>query len=95
MAKIVCDTDAVRTAGKDIVAEAENMAGDYDESSKKIEEITSGWEAESKDSFASAEWQRAQVVMNDVATLANFGFFLQYIADSIDELEEQLATIDM
>ena len=45
-----------------------------------------------KESYVEAELQRAQTTVNSVESLRNFGYYLQFVADTIDETEEELAS---
>ncbi len=92
MAKYACDTDAVRKAGKKIVKIADDTAADYINSVENIDGLLQNWGGEAQESYVEAELQRAQTTVNSVESLRNFGYYLQFVADTIDETEEELAS---
>ena len=92
MAKYACDTAAVLKAGKAVVKIADDAEQKYMNSVENIDASLQDWGGEAQDSYVEAELQRAQATINDIASLRNFGYYLQFVAKTIDETEEELAS---
>lgn len=92
MAKYACDTAAVLKAGKKIVEIAEDTSSNYLDSVEKMDASLQNWSGDAQDSYLNAELQRAQTTINSLESLRNFGFYLQFVAKTIDEAEDELAS---
>ena len=92
MAKYACDTEAVFKAGKKIVKIADDTTNDYMNSIEKIDLSLKDWSGDAQESYLDAELQRAQTTITDIESLRNFGYYLQFVAKTIDQAEEELAS---
>lgn len=95
MAKYVCDFDAVRDAGEKLATTASEMQSSIDTYSTTIEGDLEGWESASKTSYMAAnEEQKAKAKsVNEYAT--KMSEYVIMVADKIEDLENELASINI
>lgn len=95
MAKYVCDFQAVRDAATKLGQTAGDMTASIDTYSSTIESDLEGWESASKTSYMVAnEEQKAKIKsVNEYAT--NMSEYIKLVADSIEQLENELANLNI
>ena len=95
MPKFVCDFATVKSAGKSIATSASDIRTSISTYSSKIEENLAGWDSTTKTSFVSVNEEEVTKAngMSDYAE--KLGQFIEEAATKIEELEEELAQIDI
>lgn len=95
MAKYVCDFEQVYSIGEKVcesVSELETSVNNY---SSRIESDLSSWSGITKDSFVSTNKETVQKTTTDLSFVKDLGEFIKSSSKSIQELEEQLATLSI
>lgn len=92
MAELLCDFEAVKTAGKNLI----DASGDYDSAistyDSGIDNDLAGWVSSAKNAFQ--EQKTAQVAASKVVALQTkaVGEYVKACAEAIEELEQELAS---
>lgn len=95
MAKYVCDFEQVYAVGEKVcesVTELETAVSTY---SSHIDSDLSTWSGVAKDSFTTTNKEQVQSTTTDLAYVKDLGEFIKSSSKSIQELEEQLATLNI
>lgn len=93
MAELVCDFEAVKAAGKNLI----DASGDYDSAistfDTTIESDLKGWQSSSKSVFESQK--QGQVAASKAASAQTkaVGEYIKGCAEAIEELDNELASL--
>ena len=93
MAKYVCDFEQVYAIGEKVceaVTELETSIGTY---STNIDSDLSSWTGTAKDSFTRTKGEQVELAKKDFTYIKELGEFIKSSSKSIQELEEQLASL--
>ncbi len=92
MPKYVCDYDEVKKIGKNLCKTATEIKSSVKSYVSKIDNDLSEWDSAAKNSFSSVNQTQAAATTADAEYTSKLGEFIQVSADSIQQLDEQLAS---
>ena len=95
MAKYVCDVEQVTAIGEKVVQTVGELETSVNSYSSRIESDLNGWSGESKTSFNATNAEQVKQATTDLSYVKELGEFIKSAAKSIQELEEQLATLSI
>ena len=93
MAKYVCDFDTVKKVGEDIIQAANELASSSTTYASKINSDLAGWNGTAKNTFMTQCDAEVSSHTAQSKELIEFGEFIVKTAQSIEELDNSLATI--
>ena len=95
MPKYVCDFSQVTAAGDKLVDAASEMMSSANQYSSKIKSDLSGWNGQAKASFSNQCDSLVSETVQKAEYIKSFGEFIKGASKSIQELDEQLATLSI
>lgn len=95
MAKYVCDFEAVTSAGEKICQAASDIDSSVSNYSSNIESDLSGWSGTAKSSFQSSNTQLVSTANENAEYINSLGKFIKKASESIEQLEEELASLSI
>ncbi|MBP5678857.1 MAG: hypothetical protein J6X28_03415 [Bacilli bacterium] len=95
MAKYVCDFEQVYSIGEKVVETATTLESSVATYASKIESDLSTWSGIAKDSFSKTNSEQVSVAKEDVTYVKELGEFIKAASQSIQKLEEELATLSI
>ncbi len=95
MTKYVCDFGQVKSAGEKMCTMASDLQSSVSNYSSKIEGDLSSWDGVAKSSFSSQCTEQVQVAMQTAQQAEALGEFMKNAAQSIQDLDEQLAGLSI
>lgn len=95
MAKYVCEFGSVISAGQKIIEAANDLTNAANTYSSKIESDLAGWSGEAKSSFSATCTSQVQATLAKAAEISAFGEFVVKAAQSIQQLDDQLASLSI
>jgi len=95
MAKYVCDYGAVVSAGQSLIQAASELTSATNNYSSKITSDLSTWSGEAKSAFMSQCESQVAATLQKAQTISEFGEFIVKAAQSIQELDDQLASLSI
>lgn len=95
MAKYVCDFGQVKSAGEKLCSAASDLQSSISNYGSRIESDLSSWNGSAKSSFSSTCAEQVESAMQTAQQMENLGEFIKNAAQSIQDLEEQLAGLSI
>ena len=95
MSKFVCDYAQVSAAGDKVIEAANELLQATSTYSSNMSQDISGWSGEAKTTFASQSSDREQVAVSQAKRMSEFGEFIKEASSKIEELDENLAGIQI
>ena len=95
MAKYVCDFAEVQAAGEKLCQTASDMTSAIDTYSSTIESDLSTWTGTAKSSFESTNTTQVTTAKADAQYINALGEFVKKASQSIQSLEEELASLSI
>lgn len=92
MPKLVCDFEAVKTIGDNLIKTAGEMTDSLKTYSGNIDNDLSGWNSPAKNSFTSANTTQVTTANANAELATKLGEFIKLGAESIQKLDEELAS---
>ena len=93
MPKYVCDFDTVKKVGQDVISAANEMNSSSNTYGSRISTDLSGWNGQAKATFITQCTDEVNRVVTKSKDVLEFGEFIVKSAQSIEELDNSLATI--
>lgn len=96
MPKYVCDIETVRKRGKEIEGFSDELLDELVKLSKagKDHLSSANWTGDAKDSFAVTYKKVGSYAGGNAYYLKSLGQYIQAVADGIEEIENNLGSID-
>lgn len=95
MAKYVCDFAEVISAGEKLCSAANSLKTDVQNYDTSITSDLSAWSGEAKNSFISQCAGQVELAIEKTKKLQETGEFIKSSAESIQNLESQLASLNI
>ena len=95
MAKYVCDFEQVKTNGEKICKAASGISSAISTYSSKIDSSLSKWEGDAADSFENTNSSQVQTSSTNAKNINSFGEFIKEVAQNIEDLENELAGLNI
>jgi len=95
MAKYVCEFGSVISAGQSLIQAASDLTSATNNYSSKINSDLSGWEGTAKSSFMTQCTTQTEAALKKAQEIQAFGEFVVKAAQSIQELDESLASMSI
>ena len=93
MAQYVCDVEQVIAIGEQVCQAVTALEASVTAYSSNIDGDLSGWTGTAKSSFKSTNDEQVKQTTTDLSQINELGEFIKSSAQSIQALEEQLATL--
>lgn len=95
MAKFVCDFEQVKSMGEKMCTMASDLQASISEGSSKIDGSLASWNGEAKSDFSSKLSSQIKIAMQTAKKAEATGEFIKKAAQSIEELDEELASLSI
>ena len=95
MAKYICEFGSVISAGQKIIEAAGDLTNAANTYSSRIESDLAGWNGEAKGNFTSTCTSQVQATLAKAQEISAFGEFVVKAAQSIQQLDDQLASLSI
>ena len=95
MAKYVCDFDTVISAGQSMIQAANELSSSTTTYSSKIESDLSSWAGTAKDSFTTKFSSQIEDSTKRAQEVSELGEYIVTAAQSIQQLDETLASVNI
>ena len=95
MAKYVCDFEQVTAIGEKICQAATDISSSVKTYSTSIDGDLSEWNGNAKDQFNTANTSLVSTATTDAEYVNSLGEFIKKASSSIQELEEELASLSI
>ena len=95
MAKYVCDFEQVYTAGEKVCQAASELSTAISNYSSHIDSDLSTWTGNAKGSFTTTNTSQVQLANQNATYVNALGEFIKTTSKSIQQLEEQLASLSI
>lgn len=92
MPKYVCDFETVKQIGSDLVKAADSINTSVTNYATNIEGNLSDWTSSAKNSFVSVNSVQVATTTSNVEYTTKLGEFIQLAAESIEKVDEGLAS---
>lgn len=95
MSKYVCDFEQVLSIGENMCKMAYDLKAFTTDYSSKIEGSLSSWAGEAKANFSEKCAEQVQFTMHIAKEAELFGEYIKMAAQKIEELDEELANLNI
>ena len=95
MAKFVCDFAQVKSTGEKLCSAASDLQSSISDYSSKIDGTLSSWNGEAKSSFCGKCSEQVKAAMQTAQKMEATGEFIKKAAQSIEELDQELASLSI
>lgn len=95
MAKFVCDFEQVKNMGEKMCTMASDLQDSISNGSSKIEGSLASWNGEAKSDFSSKLASQIKTAMQTATKAELTGEFIKKAAQSIEKLDDELATLSI
>ena len=95
MAKFVCDFAQVKSTGEKLCSAASDLQSSISDYSSKIDGTLSSWNGEAKYSFSGKCSEQVKAAMQTAQKMEATGEFIKKAAQSIEELDQELASLSI
>ena len=95
MAKYVCDYATVISAGQNLIQAANDLTSAANTYSSKITSDLSSWSGEAKAAFVTTCTSQVEDTLKKAQEISEFGEFVVKAAQSIQQLDDSLASLSI
>ena len=92
MAKYVCDFEQVNQIGEKVCEAAADMEASINNYSMNMDSDLKDWSGNAKNAFSNTKEKQVSAAKADCIYIRELGEFIKLAANTIEELEEQLAS---
>ncbi len=94
MTKFVCDFDAVRSSAISLTKVADNLISDVNSYSNAVKAPLNEWTGSASESFDNFNSDCVKKTLDYTEEIKSFGKFIKEAADKIEEVDNELASLD-
>lgn len=95
MAKYVCDFGQVKSAGEKLCTASSDLQSAISNYSSRIESDLHSWDGTAKSNFSTTNKDQVQSAMRTAQQMEALGEFIKNAAQSIEDLDEELAGLSI
>ncbi len=95
MAKYVCDFETVTSIGEQLIESSNDMASSVKSYSSTIDNDLNSWDGKAKSSYKTINDGQIEAANNNSQEMEALGTFIKGASEAIENLETNLAALDI